>query len=61
MVKFCYLGVMLNSEGSEQDAVIARLRVGWGKLKDLSSVLCKNNKVSLRIKRIVYKACMRRS
>ena len=33
---------MLNSEGSVQDAVIARLRVGWGKFKDLSNVLCKN-------------------
>ena len=28
-----YLGVMLNSEGSVQDAVIARLRVGWENLK----------------------------
>ena len=50
---------MLNIEGSVQDAVIARLRVGWGKLKDLLSVLCKNKKMSLRIKKIAYKACLR--
>ena len=31
--KFCYLGDMLNSEGSVQDAVIARLRVGRENLK----------------------------
>ena len=41
--KFCYLGDMLNSEGSVHDAVIARLRVGWGKFKNLSGVLCKKN------------------
>ena len=45
--KFCYLEDMLNNEGSVQDAVIARLRVGWEKFKDLSSVLCKKG-VSLR-------------
>ena len=31
--KFCYLGDMFNSEGSVQDAVIARLRVGRENLK----------------------------
>ena len=56
--RFCYLGDMLNNEGSVQDAVIARLRVGWGKFKDLSVVLCKKG-VSLRMKGRVYKACVR--
>ena len=56
--KFCYLGDMLNSEVSVQNAVIARLRVGWGKFKDLLSALCKKG-VSLRMKGIVYKACVR--
>ena len=31
--EFCYLRDMLNSEGSVQDAVITRLRVGWENLK----------------------------
>ena len=33
--KFCYRGDMLYSEGSVRGAVIARLRIGWGKFKDL--------------------------
>ena len=49
---------MLNSEGSVQDAVIARLRVEWGKFKDISNVLCKKV-MSLRMKGIAYKACVR--
>ena len=57
--KFCYLGDMLNSEVSVQDAVTARLRVGWEKFKDLSSVLCKKG-VPLRMKEIVYKAPSKR-
>ena len=56
--KFCYLGDMLNSEESVHDTVIAKLRVGWEKFKDLSSVLCKKG-VSLRMKGIVYEACVR--
>ena len=56
--KFCYIGDMLNSEGSVQDAVIARLRAGWGKFKDLLSVLCKKG-LFVRMKGIVYKACVR--
>ena len=57
MDKFCYLGDMLNIEGSVQDAVIARLRVGWGKLKKLLSAFRKKG-VSLRMKGIVYTACV---
>ena len=46
--------------GKCTDVVIARLRVGWGKFKDLSSVL-RIKDASLKMKKIVliYKAHMR--
>ena len=50
--KSCYLGDMLNSEGSVHDAVIARLRVGWGKFKEIGLPSVGESRVSWTNKHI---------
>ena len=55
--KFCYLGDMLNGGGSSL-ASISRVRCGWKKFRELSGILT-SKKVALRLKGIVYGACVR--
>ena len=45
--KFCYLGDMLNGEGGSSLASISRVRYGWKKFRELSSILT-SKKVALR-------------
>ena len=40
MDKFCYLGDVLITEGGVQGAVVARIRAGWKKFKEVAKVLC---------------------
>ena len=56
--KFAYLGDMLNDAGGVEQAVAARVRAAWMKFRDLGGILCTRG-VSLRIKGVVYKACVR--
>jgi len=56
--KFCYLGDVLCTDGGVQGAVIARTRAGWKKFKELTKVLCMRG-LSLKLKGIVYKSCVR--
>lgn len=56
--KFCYLGEMISAFGGAEEAVIARIRSGWKKFRDLLPVLtCRG--FSLRSKGRVYQACVR--
>ena len=58
--KFCYLGDTLNREGGSRLASIPRLRYGWKKFRELSSILTSKN-VALRLKGKVYGACVQSS
>ena len=55
--EFAYLGDMLNDAGGVEQAVSARVRVAWMKFKELG-ILC-TREASLRMKGVVYKACVR--
>lgn len=55
---FVYLGDKLNAGGGCLSAVMARVRVGWMKFRELSGVLC-GRKWSVKMKGRVYKACVR--
>ena len=55
--EFCYLGDMLETGGVEV-AVTARVRAGWRKFKEISSMLCGRD-VSMKIKGQLYKAFVR--
>ena len=56
--KFCYLGDVLSTEGGVQGAVVARIRAGWKKFKDVAKVLCMRG-LSLKLKGTLYKSCVR--
>ena len=55
---FVYLGDKLNAGGGCLSAVTARIRAGWKKFKELSGVLC-GKKWSLKLKGMVYRACVK--
>ena len=54
--EFAYLGDMLNDAGGEQ-AVAARVKAAWMKFRGLGGILCTQGE-SLRMKGVVYKACV---
>ena len=56
---FCYLGDMINADGSADMAVEARVRNGWNKFRELSSIL-KGNFISWKAKGRMYDSCVRR-
>ena len=55
--KFAYLGDMLNDTGGVEQAVTARVRAAWKKFRELGGILCTRG-ASLRMKDVVYKACV---
>ena len=56
--EFAYLGNMLNDTGGVEQAVAARVRTVSMKFRELSEILCTCG-ASLRMKGVVYKACVR--
>lgn len=57
---FCYLGNVIDSSGGVESAVVARIRCGWAKFRELQAFL--TSKVpSLRVKGQVYAACVRQA
>ena len=56
--EFPYLGDMLNDAGGVEKAVAARVRAAWMKFRELGGILCTRG-ASLRVKGVVYKACVR--
>ena len=55
---FRYLGDMISGEGGADAAVVARIRSAWRKLRELSPLITKKG-ISLKLKVILYKACVR--
>ena len=55
--EFAYLGDMLNDTGGVELAVAARVRAAWMTFRELGGILCMRG-VSLRMKGVVYKACV---
>ena len=55
---FLYIGDMLNDTGGMKQAVAARVRAAWMKFRELGGILCTRG-TSLRMKGVVYKACVR--
>jgi len=55
---YCYLGDVLNNDGDVKSAIVARIRNGWKKFKDLSPILT-DKKVSLHLKGKLYQSCVR--
>ena len=58
VIEFAYLGDMLNDTGGVEQAVAARVRAVWMKFRELGGILCMRG-ASLRMKGVVYKACVR--
>ena len=56
--EFAYLGDMLNDAGGVEKAIAARVRAAWMKFGELVRILCMGG-ASLRMKGVVYKACVR--
>ena len=56
--EFPYLEDVLNDGGGVERAVIARVKAAWYKFRSLSGVLCTRG-ISLKLKGVVYKACVR--
>ena len=56
--EFAYLGDMLNDTGGVEQVVAAKMRAAWMKCRELSGILCMRG-ASLRMKGVVYKACVR--
>ena len=56
--EFAYFGDMLNDTGGVEQAVVARVRAAWMKFRELGRILCTRG-VSLRMKGVVYKTCVR--
>ena len=57
MFEFAYLGDMLNDTGGVEQAVAAKVRAAWMKFRELGGILCTRG-ASLRMKGVVYKACI---
>ena len=55
--EFVYLGDMLNDAGGVVQAVATRMRAAWMKFRELGGILCTRG-ASLRMKGVVYKACV---
>ena len=55
--EFAYLGNMLNDTGGMEQAVAARVRAAWMKIRELGEILYTQG-ASLRMKDVVYKACV---
>ena len=55
--EFAYLGDMLNDTGGVEQVVAARVRATWMKFRELGGILCTRG-ASLRMKGVVYKACV---
>ena len=55
--KFAHLGDVLSMEGGAQEAARSRIRSGWMKFKEVSSVLG-NNYMSLKIRGTIYKSAL---
>ena len=55
---FCYLGDRLNASGGYKTAVTSRVRIGWMKFRECGELL-RGRKFSLRMKRMVYRSCVR--
>ena len=49
---------MLNDTGGVEQAVASRLRAAWMKFRELGRIFCRRG-ASLRMKVVVYKACVR--
>ena len=56
--EFAYLGDMANDTGRVEQAVAARVRAAWMKFGELGGILCTRG-ASLKMKDVVYKACVR--
>ena len=56
--EFAYLGDMLNDTGGVEQAVATRVRATWMTFRELGGILCMRG-ASLRMKGVVYKACVR--
>ena len=56
--EFCYLGDLLDSEGSVERAVRMRVSAAWNKWRDISSLLI-NKSLPLKNRARVYDACIR--
>ena len=48
---------MLNDTGGVEQAVATRVKAAWTKFRELSVILCTRG-ASLRMKGVVYKACV---
>ena len=55
---FCYLGDVIQKDGSCDNAVVGRVQKGWAKFKEISGILC-NRRISLKLKGILYRICVR--
>ena len=55
---FAYLGDMLNATGGVEQAVATKVRAARMKFRELGGILCTRG-ASLRMKGVVYKACVR--
>jgi len=60
MDKFCYLGDMMSVDGDADEAVEARIRIGWNKFRQLVQLLT-NKDLSLIMRGRLYSSCMRSS
>ena len=49
---------MLNDTGGVEQAVATRVKAAWMKFSELGGILC-TREVSLRMKGVVYKTCVR--
>ena len=49
---------MLNNTGGVEQPVAARVRAAWMRFREVGRILCMQG-ASLRIKSVVYKACVR--
>ena len=56
--KFCYLGDMIEAQGGASAGVIARVRSGWSKFRELLPLLT-SKALPLLTKGRVYQACVR--
>ena len=55
---FCYLGDMIQRDGGCDGAVRDRVRKGWSKFRELSTVLC-NRRIPLKMRGVLYRTCVR--
>ena len=55
---FCQLGDRLNASGGCKTAVTSRVRIRWIKFKECGELL-RGRRFSLRMKGMVYRACVR--